>query len=147
MALGTSLYDYFLLFKLSNHTTHEVEICYTCVFQCFDDNHEQKLPWALFLKCLHFSNLQTIQVKICTQVYLSISMMSTSLRHFIYTNRYYRDDGRLILRPVTGSPVHSALDSQSLCLSSTPDRSWFFLFPSWPEYESTIVPISNHQVT
>ena len=37
--------------------------------------------------------------------------------------------------------MHSALDSQSLCLSSTPDRSWFFLFPSWPEYEFTIIMI------
>ena len=42
--------------------------------------------------------------------------------------------------------MHSSLDSQSLFLSSTPDRSWFFLFPSLPEYESTIIVIGVEDV-
>ena len=30
------------------------------------------------------------------------------------------------------SSVCSALHFQSLCLSLTPDGTWFFFFPSWP---------------
>ena len=49
--------------------------------------------------------------------------------------RKYHDNGRLVLRP--GGKEKEL----------TPDRSWFFLFPSWPEYESTVVMISTYQVT
>ena len=50
-----------------------------CVFHCFYDNCQQKLPQALSLYLLHSSNLQTMQcmeVKLGIHVYLCVSMMT-----------------------------------------------------------------------
>ena len=69
------------LLKLANHAIHGSKTWYACVFQRFHNNHEQKFPQALFL--ISLLKLANHSGEICTQVYLSISMMSSSLRHSI----------------------------------------------------------------
>ena len=36
------------LLKHANHAMHGRETCYSCVFQCFHDNHEQKMASGTF---------------------------------------------------------------------------------------------------
>ena len=36
------------LLKLAHHTMHGGETWYTCVFKCFHDDHEQKIPSGTF---------------------------------------------------------------------------------------------------
>ena len=115
------------LLKLVHHAMHGGETWYTCTFQHFHDDHEQKMDSGTFFLelLLNFSNLQTMECmdvklgthvyftvsmtimnkkllrvlflitttsllkfadksgKICTQVYLSVSMMNSRLRHSI----------------------------------------------------------------
>ena len=72
------------LLKLANHAMHGIGTYYACVFHHFHDNHEQKLPWGLFLITTSLLlKLANNSGEICTQVYLSVSMMRSSLRHSI----------------------------------------------------------------
>ena len=69
MALATFSY------KLANHAMHGSETWYACVFQRVHDNHEQKIAPGTFPYNYFFTSQ--------TYVYLSVSMMSSSLRHSI----------------------------------------------------------------
>ena len=67
------------LLKLANYGAHGDETLCACVFHCFHNNRQQKMPSGTFPYnvLLHFSNLQTMQcmeVKLGTHVYLSVSM-------------------------------------------------------------------------
>ena len=75
----------YLLLKLANHAMHGGETRYTCVFQCFHDNHLQTncLRHFSLQLLLHFLNLHTIQcmeVKLGTHVYFSISMTTINIK-------------------------------------------------------------------
>ena len=76
------------LLKLADFVMHGSETWYICVFQHFRDNHEQKMASGPF-PCNYFI-FQTPLIKLAnhageifSQVYLSVSMMATSLRHSI----------------------------------------------------------------
>ena len=72
------------LLKLANHVMHGHETRYAYVFQCFHDDNEQKMAWALFpITTSSLLKLANHSGEICTQVYLGVSMMSSSLRHSI----------------------------------------------------------------
>ena len=64
---------------------------------------------------------------------ISIIIMDTywMMCSYVYVFREKEHD-QLLSRSCDS--VLSTLDSQSLCLSLTVDRSWFFLCPSWLEY-------------
>ena len=68
------------LLKLVNYAIHGSETWYACVFHRFHDNHEQKIASGTFP--YNYSSLLKLanhNGEICTQVYRSVSMMSSSL--------------------------------------------------------------------
>ena len=83
MASGTFPITTSTLLKLANHAMHGSETWYASVFQRFHDNHEQKISLGTFRYNYFFSSLANHSGEICTQVCLSVSMMSSSLRHSI----------------------------------------------------------------
>ena len=74
------------LLKLANHTMHGGETWYSCVFECFHDNHWQKIASGTF-SCNYFFTskictpyIQCMEVILGTHVYFSVSMTTMNKR-------------------------------------------------------------------
>ena len=86
IALCTFPYNFFSLLKLANHALHGSESWYTCVFQLKSTTMNKKWPRARFLiTTFSLLKLANHTGEVCLQVYLSVSMIATSLRHSIHT--------------------------------------------------------------
>ena len=78
------------LLKLTNHAMHGAETWYACAFECFHDNHWQKIASGTF-SCNYFFTSQTCKpcnawrwnlVRMCISVFPWRPWTKNGLRHF-----------------------------------------------------------------